>query len=152
MVGADFPGQNTNLQSLSLTFKLHTVSTPHLCSNNSHAWNASHTAPGIVVYTLFLGGGSGSMGAGSMRPLNRPEVCCQQNKLGTVSKSYWIVKHYPHCFPQVYAACSTIGRIVCRKTGGCRWITDNEHWKSQVRHTLYTSGRYCRQAQQDKLA
>lgn len=45
---------------------------------------------------------------------------------------------------EVYAACKTMGRIVCRKTGGWRWIGDNEHWKSQVRHTLYTSDRFAR--------
>ncbi len=45
---------------------------------------------------------------------------------------------------QIYQACEKDGRILFRRTGGFRVIVNNEHWKSQIRHTLYTSGRFVR--------
>ena len=45
---------------------------------------------------------------------------------------------------QVYEACQLRGRILYKRSGGSRLITHNEHWKSQIRHALYTSGRFCR--------
>eukprot|EP00201_Polytomella_parva_P004610 CAMPEP_0175083824 /NCGR_PEP_ID=MMETSP0052_2-20121109/27634_1 /TAXON_ID=51329 ORGANISM="Polytomella parva, Strain SAG 63-3" /NCGR_SAMPLE_ID=MMETSP0052_2 /ASSEMBLY_ACC=CAM_ASM_000194 /LENGTH=385 /DNA_ID=CAMNT_0016355391 /DNA_START=28 /DNA_END=1182 /DNA_ORIENTATION=- len=45
---------------------------------------------------------------------------------------------------QVYAVCQDIGYVVdCRK-GGWRLIINSKHWKSQIRHTLYTSFRFQR--------
>ncbi len=33
----------------------------------------------------------------------------------------------------IYASCKANGRIVYKRSGGSRLITDNEHWKSQIR-------------------
>lgn len=43
---------------------------------------------------------------------------------------------------QIYLACQARGRIAYRRSGGSRLITHNEHWKSQIRHALYTSSRF----------
>jgi hypothetical protein len=40
--------------------------------------------------------------------------------------------------------CEGNGRIAYRRAGGSRLITSNDHWKSQVRHALYTGGRFQR--------
>ena len=45
---------------------------------------------------------------------------------------------------QIYAASQARGRIIYKRAGGSRLITSNEHWKSQIRHALYTSGRFRR--------
>jgi len=51
---------------------------------------------------------------------------------------------------QIYDTCERQGRIAYKRTsrtpgaGGSRVITANEHWKSQIRHALYTSPRFCR--------
>ena len=44
----------------------------------------------------------------------------------------------------IYKYCQQNGRILYKKRGSSRLITDNEHWKSQIRHALYTSGRFVR--------
>ena len=38
--------------------------------------------------------------------------------------------------------CEEHGRIAYRRADGSRLITSNDHWKSQVRHALYTGGRF----------
>ena len=45
---------------------------------------------------------------------------------------------------QIYEACKERGRIAYKRSGGSRLITHNEHWKSQIRHALYTSDRFIR--------
>lgn len=45
---------------------------------------------------------------------------------------------------QIYATCKEKGRIASKHGGGCRLLTANEHWKSQIRHALYTSPRFKR--------
>ena len=45
---------------------------------------------------------------------------------------------------QIYEACKERGRIAYKRSGGSRLITHNEHWKSQIRHALYTSDRFVR--------
>jgi len=45
---------------------------------------------------------------------------------------------------QIYAACERSGRIAYKRSGGSRLITHNDHWKSQIRHALYTSDRFVR--------
>lgn len=44
--------------------------------------------------------------------------------------------------PQVYEVCQRNGRIAYKRAGGSRLITSNDHWKSQIRHALYTSDRF----------
>jgi len=51
----------------------------------------------------------------------------------------------------IYRHCQTNGRIVYKRSGGSRLITDNEHWKSQIRHALYTSGRFVRNSENSDL-
>lgn len=48
---------------------------------------------------------------------------------------------------QVYQACQLKGRIAYKRAGGSRLITNNDHWKSQIRHALYTSDRFQRVAE-----
>jgi hypothetical protein len=43
---------------------------------------------------------------------------------------------------QIYYACEERGRIAYKRSGGSRLITHNDHWKSQIRHALYTSSRF----------
>jgi hypothetical protein len=43
---------------------------------------------------------------------------------------------------QIYEVCEEHGRIAYRRADGSRLITSNDHWKSQVRHALYTGGRF----------
>lgn len=56
----------------------------------------------------------------------------------------------PLCLPcpppalQIYAVCQLHGRIAYKRAGGSRLITHNEHWKSQIRHALYTGERFQR--------
>ncbi|GMH38463.1 hypothetical protein BSKO_06347 [Bryopsis sp. KO-2023] len=45
---------------------------------------------------------------------------------------------------QIYTACQVRGRITHRRTGGSRLITQNENWKCQIRHALYTAPRFKR--------
>jgi len=45
---------------------------------------------------------------------------------------------------EIYQHCQRNGRILYKRSGGSRLITDNDHWKSQIRHALYTSGRFVR--------
>lgn len=45
---------------------------------------------------------------------------------------------------QIYEVCERNGRIAYRRAGGSRLITSNDHWKSQVRHALYTGDRFRR--------
>ena len=45
---------------------------------------------------------------------------------------------------QIYRACEMRGRIAYKRSGGSRLITHNDHWKSQIRHALYTSDRFVR--------
>ena len=45
---------------------------------------------------------------------------------------------------QIYQACEREGRIAYKRSGGSRLITHNEHWKSQIRHALYTCDRFVR--------
>jgi hypothetical protein len=40
---------------------------------------------------------------------------------------------------QVYAAARDCGRIAYKRAEGSRVLTDNDHWKAQIRHTLYTT-------------
>lgn len=40
--------------------------------------------------------------------------------------------------------CKAAGRIAYKRTGGSRLITANDHWKSQIRHALYTGDRFQR--------
>ena len=47
-------------------------------------------------------------------------------------------------FLQVYQACEERGRIAYKRSGGSRLITHNDHWKSQIRHALYTCDRFQR--------
>ena len=47
-------------------------------------------------------------------------------------------------FLQIYRACEIRGRIAYKRSGGSRLITQNDHWKSQIRHALYTSERFVR--------
>ena len=47
-------------------------------------------------------------------------------------------------FLQVYQACEARGRIAYKRSGGSRLITHNDHWKSQIRHALYTCDRFQR--------
>jgi hypothetical protein len=44
----------------------------------------------------------------------------------------------------IYEVCELHGRIAYRRADGSRLITQNEHWKSQVRHALYTGGKFQR--------
>jgi hypothetical protein len=58
-----------------------------------------------------------------------------------------LLRACPPCWSpasQIYQACEKNGRILFHRTGGFRVIVNNEHWKSQIRHTLYTSGRFVR--------
>mmetsp|Transcript_29833 Transcript_29833/g.65204 ORF Transcript_29833/g.65204 Transcript_29833/m.65204 type:complete len:484 (-) Transcript_29833:388-1839(-) len=50
---------------------------------------------------------------------------------------------------QIYETCEKQGRIAYKRSGGSRNITANEHWKSQIRHALYTSARFCRAPNND---
>jgi len=46
---------------------------------------------------------------------------------------------------QIYAFSEQNGRIAYKRSEGSRLITTNNHWKSQIRHALYTStGRFYR--------
>jgi len=45
---------------------------------------------------------------------------------------------------QIYTACERRGRIAYKRSGGSRLINHNENWKSQIRHALYTGGRFVR--------
>ncbi|KAI7837834.1 hypothetical protein COHA_008322 [Chlorella ohadii] len=45
---------------------------------------------------------------------------------------------------EIYAVCQSNGRIAYKRAGGSRLITHNEHWKSQIRHALYTGERFQR--------
>ena len=45
---------------------------------------------------------------------------------------------------QIYRACEKRGRIAYKRSGGSRFITHNDHWKSQIRHALYTGDRFVR--------
>ncbi|CAK0771125.1 hypothetical protein CVIRNUC_003835 [Coccomyxa viridis] len=45
---------------------------------------------------------------------------------------------------EIYRACEMRGRIAYKRSGGSRLITHNDHWKSQIRHALYTSDRFVR--------
>jgi len=45
---------------------------------------------------------------------------------------------------QIYTTCEQKGRIAYKHGKGSRLITANEHWKSQIRHALYTSPRFSR--------
>ena len=45
---------------------------------------------------------------------------------------------------QIYKACQQRGRIAYKRSGGSRLITHNDHWKSQIRHALYTCDRFSR--------
>jgi hypothetical protein len=53
---------------------------------------------------------------------------------------------------QIYYACEERGRIAYKRSGGSRLITHNDHWKSQIRHALYTSDRFERCADVQTLA
>eukprot|EP00887_Chlorella_sp_A99_P008122 scaffold12.g8122.t1 len=44
----------------------------------------------------------------------------------------------------IYEACHGSGRIAYKRAGGSRLITANDHWKSQIRHALYTGERFQR--------
>ena len=44
----------------------------------------------------------------------------------------------------IYKVCEQHGRIAYRRADGSRIITCNDHWKSQVRHALYTGGKFQR--------
>ena len=43
---------------------------------------------------------------------------------------------------QIYTTCEEKGRIAYKHGKGSRLIIANEHWKSQIRHALYTSPRW----------
>ncbi|BDA42156.1 hypothetical protein COCOBI_03-0410 [Coccomyxa sp. Obi] len=45
---------------------------------------------------------------------------------------------------EIYRACEQRGRIAYKRSGGSRFITHNDHWKSQIRHALYTGERFVR--------
>jgi len=45
---------------------------------------------------------------------------------------------------EIYATCEREGRIAYKHGKGSRLLTANEHWKSQIRHALYTSPRFKR--------
>lgn len=47
---------------------------------------------------------------------------------------------------EIYRACQQRGRIAYKRSGGSRLITHNDHWKSQIRHALYTCDRFARAA------
>ncbi|KAK9816744.1 hypothetical protein WJX72_004461 [[Myrmecia] bisecta] len=47
---------------------------------------------------------------------------------------------------EIYRACEKRGRIAYKRSGGSRLITHNDHWKSQIRHALYTCERFARSA------
>ncbi|KAL0019097.1 hypothetical protein WJX77_003369 [Trebouxia sp. C0004] len=47
---------------------------------------------------------------------------------------------------EIYRACQLRGRIAYKRSGGSRLITHNDHWKSQIRHALYTCDRFARAA------
>ncbi|XP_075264833.1 uncharacterized protein LOC142356990 isoform X2 [Convolutriloba macropyga] len=56
-----------------------------------------------------------------------------------------ILQFPPHAsLQQIYHACQRRGRIAYKRSGGSRLITHNDNWKSQIRHALYTSGRFSR--------
>lgn len=44
----------------------------------------------------------------------------------------------------IYEVCRNDGRIAYKRAGGSRLITSNDHWKSQIRHALYTGERFQR--------
>ncbi|KAK9797807.1 hypothetical protein WJX73_009571 [Symbiochloris irregularis] len=48
---------------------------------------------------------------------------------------------------EIYRACELRGRIAYKRSGGSRLITHNDHWKSQIRHALYTCDRFIRVAE-----
>ena len=45
---------------------------------------------------------------------------------------------------EIYSTCEREGRIAYKHGKGSRLLTANEHWKSQIRHALYTSPRFKR--------
>ena len=49
----------------------------------------------------------------------------------------------------IYSICQREGRIASKHGAGSRLITSNEHWKSQIRHALYTSPRFKRMGSDD---
>ena len=49
----------------------------------------------------------------------------------------------------IYSICQKEGRIASKHGNGSRLITANEHWKSQIRHALYTSPRFRRLGNDD---
>lgn len=56
-----------------------------------------------------------------------------------------IIGHGPRAtLREIYWACEARGRIAYKRSGGSRLITHNEHWKSQIRHALYTCPRFIR--------
>jgi hypothetical protein len=50
----------------------------------------------------------------------------------------------PSLLHQIYGVCQSNGRIAYKRAGGSRLITSNDHWKSQMRHALYTGDRFQR--------
>eukprot|EP00976_Prorocentrum_cordatum_P055456 1119210-Prorocentrum_minimum.AAC.7 len=70
--------------------------------------------------------------------------CCAYDLIswrGGVSKKKQIrIRRCVH----VFGLLLTLSFIQLTGSGGSRNITSNEHWKSQIRHALYTSARFCR--------
>lgn len=51
-----------------------------------------------------------------------------------------VTMHGGRCsLAHIYALCHSRGRVAYKRSGGSRLITSNEHWKSQIRHALYTN-------------
>ncbi len=80
----------------------------------------------------------------------RRALCCKASAHAATSRPCWLARHTrspPLTFcvpPQIYRACEVRGRIAYKRSGGSRFITHNDHWKSQIRHALYTGDRFVR--------
>eukprot|EP00884_Botryococcus_braunii_P001913 jgi/Botrbrau1/11722/Bobra.0195s0049.1 len=50
---------------------------------------------------------------------------------------------------QMYSTVRECGRIAYKRADGSRLLTDNDHWKAQIRHTLYTGRKFERVKDED---
>ncbi|KAK9845829.1 hypothetical protein WJX81_003734 [Elliptochloris bilobata] len=102
---------------------------------------------------------------GGSRPVNMPPPACPPGPLEHQASEIKVVEVDAFCSVQdmihaaiasygaqaslreIYRACEKRGRIAYKRSGGSRFITHNDHWKSQIRHALYTGDRFVRAAE-----
>lgn len=84
---------------------------------------------------------------GARAPLHRPQAC--RLLAPACPRAHARFPAPPPGWLQIYAVCQASGRIAYKRSGGSRLIASNEHWKSQIRHALYTGERFQRWAAGD---